>query len=118
MANQFLILISSTGTTYVCDMLSCMRLYVLHVSQKYKIHFALYKPRCDFVYLFLQQKEVMASSSSLPSMDWCDSSAQSLRGREGSKGSVMGSVAVLRTKKTRKVLRKNKRLQETMFCKN
>ena len=48
----------------------------------------------------------MASSSSLPSMDWCDSSAQSLRGREGSKGSVVGSVALLRTKKTRKVVKK------------
>ena len=54
------------------------------------------------VFLFLQ-KEVMASSSSLPSMDWGDSSAQSLRGKEGSKASVGGSIALLRVKKTKKV---------------
>ena len=36
-------------------------------------------------------------------MDWADSSAQSLRGRDGSKGSGMGSIALLRAKKTKKV---------------
>lgn len=54
------------------------------------------------MYLFVQ-KEVMASSSSLPSVDWAGSSAQSLKGREGSKGSGMGSIALLRAKKTKKV---------------
>lgn len=55
------------------------------------------------VLFLLLQKEVTASSSSLHSMDWGESSAQSLRGRDGSKGSVMGSIALLRTKKLRKV---------------
>ena len=45
----------------------------------------------------------MVSSSSLPSMDWGDSSAQSLRGKDGSKASVVGSIALLRVKKTKKV---------------
>ena len=50
-----------------------------------------------YVFLFLQ-KEVMASSSSLASMDWGDSSAQSLRGKDDSKPLLVGSIALLHTR--------------------
>jgi len=51
---------------------------------------------------FLQKEVVVSQFSSFPSMDWGESSGQSLK--DGSaRGSVFGSVALLRLKKTRKV---------------
>jgi len=56
----------------------------------------------DCVFVSLQKEVVVNQFSSFPSMDWGDSSGQSLK--DGStRGSMFGSVALLRLKKTKRV---------------